>query len=191
MLTLASILRFLPFATLAWMVVGATIIFTPDRGKRSPRGVGIAVSIWGALAAQSKAIAPALPVQLLGAAGLLLSLLLFHWAAFSIRGRVFSYAGTSDLPQFVHRSGPYAYVRNPFYLSYLLAEAFTVVMWPTWWGAGVVVLATIYFQWLARYEEQKFSRSPVAAEYARYKAATGRLFPRLRTGVRSPEQGAV
>jgi len=53
------------------------------------------------------------------------------------------------------------------------------VMWPSLWGAAVVAAMVVYFQWLTRYEEAKFSRSPVAAEYAEYKAQTGRLLPRL------------
>jgi len=113
-------------------------------------------------------------------AGLAAALVIFHWAAFSIRGLLFSYAGNDDLPQFVHTSGPYAYVRNPFYASYLLTEISTIALWPSLWGAGLLVLATLYFQWLARYEEAKFARSPVAEEFARYKARTGRLLPRWR-----------
>jgi len=134
-------------------------VFTPNAGQRDARGLGIIVSMWGTLAATQLAITPPLLMQVLG--------------------RVFSYAGNHDLPQFVHRSGPYAYVRNPFYLSYLLAEISIVVIWPSVWGAMVVALAAAYFQWLARYEEGKFSRSPVAAEYAEYMARTGRLLPRL------------
>jgi protein-S-isoprenylcysteine O-methyltransferase Ste14 len=53
-------------------------------------------------------------------------------------------------------------------------------MWPSLWGVVIVVVALAYFQWLARFEEEKFARSPVAVEYAAYKATTGRLFPRLR-----------
>jgi protein-S-isoprenylcysteine O-methyltransferase Ste14 len=79
----------------------------------------------------------------------------------------------------VHASGPYAYVRNPCYVSYLLIEMFTVVMWPSVWGLAVVLSMVGYYEWLARYEEQKFERSPVAAEYAQYKARTGRLVPRI------------
>ena len=71
-------------------------------------------------------------------------------------------------------------MRNPFYASYLLAEISTIVLWPSIWGAGFLVLATLYFQWLARFEEAKFARSPVADEYARYKSRTGRLVPRWR-----------
>ena len=98
---------------------------------------------------------------------------------FSIRGRQFSYAGNDDVPQFVHSTGPYAYVRNPFYVSYLLTEISAVVLRPSIWGLAFIVLATLYFQWLARFEEDKFARSPVADEYARYKARTGRLLPRV------------
>ena len=108
---------------------------------------------------------PPLWIVLIGVAGMAASLAIFHWAAFSIRGRVFSYAGHDDLPQFVHTSGPYAYVRNPFYASYVLAEISTVVMWPSFWGARFIVLATLYFQWLARFEEAKFARRAVAEDY--------------------------
>jgi protein-S-isoprenylcysteine O-methyltransferase Ste14 len=172
--------QLLPVLALAWMLIGATLVFTRDVGQRGMRGLGIALSMWGTLAAARVASAPPRPVQLIGSAGLVLSLALFQWAAMSIRGRVFSYAGNHDLPQFVHRAGPYVYVRNPFYLSYLLAEIATSIMWPSLWGVVIVVVALVYFQWLARFEEEKFARSPVAVEYAAYKATTGRLFPRLR-----------
>jgi len=179
---LAPILQWLPALVFIWMVVGAGLLFTRDVGQRDARGLGIALSIWGTLGAKSVAITPPLSVQLIGAGGLLLSLALYQWAAISIGGRLFSYAGNNDLPQFVHHSGPYAYVRNPFYLSYLLAEIATVVMWPSVLGGVIVVLATVYFQWLARFEEGKFARSTVAVEYAQYKARTGRLLPRLKRG---------
>jgi protein-S-isoprenylcysteine O-methyltransferase Ste14 len=176
---LSRILHALPAIVFAWMVVGAVVVFTRDVGGRSPRGVGIAVSMWGSLAATSHAMTPPPWVSAVGAMGLLGALSLYHWAAFSIRGRTFSYAGNQDLPQFVHQSGPYRYIRNPFYASYLLAELFTTVMWPSIWGALVVVLAMVYFEWLGRFEEGKFAQSEVAEEYARYKARTGRLFPRV------------
>jgi len=45
-------------------------------------------------------------------------------------------------------------------------------------GSAIALFAG-YFEWLARFEEAKFEKSPVAAEYAKYKARTGRLVPRL------------
>ncbi len=177
---LAAVLHWLPVVVIIWMVVGASLLFTRHAGRRDARGLGIALSIWCTLVATSVAITPPLSVQLIGTGVLFLSLALYQWAAISIRGRVFSYAGNDDLPRFVHRSGPYAYVRNPVYLSYLLAEIATVVMWPSVWGGVIVVLATVYFQWLARFEEGKFARSTVAGDYARYQASTCRLLPRLK-----------
>jgi protein-S-isoprenylcysteine O-methyltransferase Ste14 len=155
------------------------MVFAPDAGRRGARGLGIAFTIWATLGAQSLAT-PAPPwMQIIGVCLLLLALALYQWAAISIRGLTFSYAGNDDVPQFVHRAGPYAFVRNPFYLSYLIAEAGTVILWPTVYGAVVVGLAAGYFEWLARFEEEKFARSPVATEYADYKARTGRLVPRI------------
>ena len=170
----------LPVAVLVWMAIAAGFIFRPDIGRRDPRGLGIVATLWGMIAVMQIGTSPPRWIAAIGVTGLAASLALFHWAAFSIRGRVFSYAGNDDIPQFVHTSGPYAHVRNPFYASYLLTEMSTVVIWPSLWGAGFIVLATMYFQWLARYEEAKFARSAVAEDYARYKARTGRLLPRWR-----------
>lgn len=161
------------------MALGAATIFSPRVGRRDPRGIGVGLSLWGTLLTTRAATTPSPLQQSIGVAGLLGALALFNWAAYSIRGRVFSFAGNDDVPQFVHRDGPYAYVRNPFYASYLLAEIAIVVMWPTVWGIALVAGALLYFQWLARYEEEKFTRSPIAADYEVYKASTGRLLPRL------------
>ena len=163
------------------MIVGAMRIFTRTRGDvRNARGFGVGFTIWGPLAAMQLATRPPFWVSAVGIAGLALSLALFQWAAWSIRGRTFSLAGHDDVPQFVHHSGPYEYIRNPFYASYLLAGISTIVMWPSAWGVVIVLLAIVYYEWLARYEEGKFAHSPVAAEYAEYKARTGRLVPRFR-----------
>jgi protein-S-isoprenylcysteine O-methyltransferase Ste14 len=180
-LTLTRVLQLLPFAVFLWMILGATRIFTRTAGDMTnARGFGVGLSIWGPLASTQLASRPPLWLSAIGTAGLLLALALFQWAAHSIRGRVFSLAGQDDLPQFVHTSGPYAYIRNPFYASYILAGISTIVMWPSAWGVLVVVVAIGYYEWLTRFEERKFARSPVAAEYADYKARTGRLFPRFR-----------
>ena len=163
------------------MVIGAGLVFKPGVGRRDPRGMGIALSFWGLVFLQSRAMTPPFWVTAIGVAALVASVTLFQWAAFSIRGRIFSYAGNDDLPQFVHSAGPYHYIRNPFYASYLLAEIATLAIWPSAWSAAIVLGMIGYFQWLARFEEAKFSHSPVATEYGWYKGRTGRLLPRLRT----------
>lgn len=181
---MTEFVRLLPAAVLLWLMIGAGFVFRPDVGRRGPRGLGIVVTLWTTLAANRYGATPPPPVLAIGIAGLLLSLVLFHWAAFSIRGRVFSYAGNDDVPRFVHTAGPYAYIRNPFYASYLLTEISMIVMAPSIWGMAAVAAAAAYFSWLARFEEAKFARSPVAEEYRRYTLRTGRLLPKglvLRT----------
>src|SRR5262245_37311552 len=49
------------------------------------------------------------------------SLALFEWTRQSVRGKFFSYIYSNDTPEFLWTSGPYAYIRNPFYTSYLLS----------------------------------------------------------------------
>ena len=137
------------------------------------------VLFWAFAASTARARLTPMPLVAVAIAVLGLALGLFFWAALSIRGKVFSYAYTQDTPAFLHTSGPYAYVRNPFYDSYLLATAGSLLMWPTWIGAVLAAAMVIYFVSLAKFEEQKFESSPLRAEYERYKARTGRLLPRL------------
>ena len=119
-------------------------------------------------------------LTVLGVAGLLASLVLFEWARQTVRGRLFSYIFSSDTPEFICTEGPFAYIRNPFYASYLLAMLSTAVMWPSAFRFGLVLAMIVYFTGAAMYEERKFTRSAVATEYAAYKARTGRFLPNLR-----------
>ena len=80
---------------------------------------------------------------------------------------------------FLCTAGPYAYVRNPFYTSYLLTMASTVAIVPTALRALVWSGMVIYFLRAALYEEKKFARSALAAEYARYTQRTGRFLPKF------------
>jgi len=175
---LTRVFQLLPGAVVVWIAIGAGAVFRPDVGRRDPRGLGIVASLWAMIGLMQLGTPAPGWMAAIALVGFAAALVIFHWAAFSIRGRLFSYAGNDDLPQFVHTGGPYAYVRNPFYLSYLLVEMSTIALWPSVWGAAFVGLATLYFQWLARYEEAKFARSPVAEDYERYKARTGRFLPR-------------
>lgn len=180
---MSKILHALPAFVFIWMVIGAGLVFTPNPTgrRRDMRSGWIALSFWAMAAATSRGVAPPPWMAAIGVAGLAMAFALFNWAAASIRGRMFSYVLSDDTPQFLHTSGPYRYVRNPFYASYLLALIGTELLWPTIWGAIIAIAMVGYFEWVARFEERKFANSPVAAEYARYKARTGRLLPRFHT----------
>src|SRR5215510_7559526 len=93
------------------------------------------------------------------------SLALFEWARHTIRGKFFSYAFCRDIPQFLLTTGPYAYVRNPFYSSYLLAYVGAAILFPGVATLFVVVMMGLLLARAARYEESKFQKSTLAAEY--------------------------
>jgi protein-S-isoprenylcysteine O-methyltransferase Ste14 len=115
-----------------------------------------------------------------GLIGLGGSIALFEWARQSVQGKVFSYIFSNDTPEFLWTSGPYAYIRNPFYVSYLLSYIAVAIMFPGIASLVVVTGMTIYFHAAARHEERKFGRSPLAEEYEAYRRRTGRFIPRLR-----------
>src|SRR3954469_5522960 len=127
---LLTMLRWLPLAVFGSMMIGAGLLFTatPARGNRAIRGLGIGASFWAMWAATRVAARPPLWMSWAGVAGCALALVIFVWAGSSIRGLVFSFAGEDDVPKFVHAAGPYAYVRNPFYLSYLVALFSSAIM---------------------------------------------------------------
>jgi protein-S-isoprenylcysteine O-methyltransferase Ste14 len=106
------------------------------------------------------------------------SFVLFEWARRTVRGKFFSYAFSRDVPQFLLTSGPYAYIRNPFYSSYLLAYVGAAILFPGIATLFVVAMMGILLAKAARYEESKFQRSAVVAEYAAYRQRTGMFIPR-------------
>jgi protein-S-isoprenylcysteine O-methyltransferase Ste14 len=176
-----SVLHDLTMGTFLVMFAGALLVFTPapNGARRDIRAALMSGSIWAVILSTYRAHRAPAPLVIAAIALLGIGLALFVWSAYSIHGKVFSYAYTHDTPQFLHTSGPYAYVRNPFYVSYLTVGAACILMWPTWLGAAFGLAMLVVFDRLARFEERKFESSPVRAEYERYKARTGRLLPRF------------
>jgi protein-S-isoprenylcysteine O-methyltransferase Ste14 len=115
-----------------------------------------------------------------GCIGLLASLALFEWAVRATGTEYFSWAMSRDVPQFVLDRGPYAYIRNPFYASYLASYVSAAVALQTVVSYVIVVVMGFLFYRVARFEEEKFARSPVKEQYARYLGRTGRFLPRVR-----------
>jgi len=121
---------------------------------------------------EERAVIPGLIVLIASAA-------LFEWARRSVQGRFFSYIYSNDTPQFLWTSGPYAYIRNPFYSSYMLSYFAAAIMFPGVVSFAVVVGMIFYFYAAARHEERKFGRSQLATEYDAYRRRTGRFIPRF------------
>ena len=108
------------------------------------------------------------------------ALWLFHRTIAASRDGGLHFAFDVDNPVSLVTAGPYAYVRHPFYTSYLIFwTGFAIGTWSVW---AVPVLAIIYVLYTvaARGEEGKFASSDMAPDYAAYRARTGMFWPRLR-----------
>jgi protein-S-isoprenylcysteine O-methyltransferase Ste14 len=82
-------------------------------------------------------------------------------------------------PHSIVSSGPYQYLRHPFYTSYLIFwSGWALATWSPWTPLPVAIFATLYVI-AARAEEKKFSSTPLAVEYQSYKSRTGFFWPRL------------
>jgi protein-S-isoprenylcysteine O-methyltransferase Ste14 len=170
----------LPVVVFAWQVIGAAHTFRPMPGQRGASFLAQLISLaFVALFYRRDEVELHTSLTIVGITGLIASLVLFEWARQTVRGRLFSYIFSSDTPAFICAEGPFAYIRNPFYASYLLAMLSTAVMWPSAFRFGLVLAMIVYFTGAAMYEERKFARSAVATAYAAYKQRTGRFIPKL------------
>jgi protein-S-isoprenylcysteine O-methyltransferase Ste14 len=84
-----------------------------------------------------------------------------------------------DLPVRLIETGPYKYVRHPFYCAY-------AIFWSGGSGAAASLLTTLsvpvmlaIYVYGAREEERKFSRSLLAKEYEDYRRRVGAWLPRV------------
>jgi len=107
----------------------------------------------------------------------LCSLGLFWWAIRTNSSARLSAAFSPDVPVHLVESGPYRFMRHPFYCSYLLAWLAGTIATARWWLLPTVAVMVIIYWKAARGEEEKFSRSSLAAEYQKYRERTACLLP--------------
>lgn len=109
---------------------------------------------------------------------------LFAWALHSIRPRQLTVVFSADAPAELLQHGAFAFVRNPFYLAYMLGFAIPAVVSGTWSGLMLAVWMSAIYAQAVRLEERKFLAGPLAEEYLRYCAGTGRFLPRIVKPIR-------
>lgn len=108
------------------------------------------------------------------------SVALYEWARRTVRNRGFHIAWTGDVPDALCADGPYARIRHPLYLSYILTFLALPVAMPSPAALAVFVLGAALFAHAAISDERSLAESPLRDAYARYRQSTGRFFPRLR-----------
>jgi protein-S-isoprenylcysteine O-methyltransferase Ste14 len=107
----------------------------------------------------------------------LCSLGLFWWAIRTNSSARLSAAFSPDVPVHLVDSGPYRLIRHPFYCSYVVAWSAGTIATARWWLLPTVAMMAITYWKAANGEEEKFSRSPLAAEYQKYRERTAWLVP--------------
>lgn len=108
-----------------------------------------------------------------------LALWLFWAAIKASRAARLKMAFDVQNPHGLVTSGPYRYLRHPFYTSYLIFWiGWAIATWSPWSIIPLAVIVVIYVL-AALGEEKKFSRTAMAEDYASYRAQTGFFWPRL------------
>lgn len=105
------------------------------------------------------------------------ALALFWWAVKVSRRQPLELAYADEDPDYLVISGPYQYIRHPFYSAYMmiwLAGVFASGQWMLLPTAGIMLLLYIREAGL---EEGRFERSGMREVFLRYKARSGGFFP--------------
>lgn len=76
-------------------------------------------------------------------------------------------------------SGPYRWVRHPFYVSFLLAMVANSLVMANWFVFAIGLIAFAMLALRSRIEERNLALR-FGDEYRRYQERTGAFFPRLR-----------
>jgi protein-S-isoprenylcysteine O-methyltransferase Ste14 len=126
----------------------------------------------------------------LGLGGFTISIVVFWWAVANTRLHRLRLAYTNADPDMINTSGPYAYVRHPFYLSYIAFWISTALVAQTWQWAPALTLALWYVR-IARDEERRFRASALSSAYDTYRQRTGMLFPRILFEIEERPAGRI
>lgn len=105
-----------------------------------------------------------------------LSLALFIWTANNAKG---SRIALDYKTKSLHTKGPYAMVRHPFYLSYILAWTSTAVLFNSFVLWITLSFLVAFYITIAHKEEKAISRGTLAAEYKSYSKCAGMFLPRI------------
>jgi protein-S-isoprenylcysteine O-methyltransferase Ste14 len=114
-----------------------------------------------------------------GAVLMLIALALFLWAIAATRRQRLTLAFSLDVPAFVQRTGPYRWIRHPFYAAYVAFWIGCATAAPT--VPVVLCAAALIALYIAAYrlEERKFLASALAVDYVEYMRQSGAFLPRL------------
>jgi len=134
-------------------------------------------AIWFVARVVASGVGPGAPYAL---ALMAVALGVFCWTVGTTRERRLPIAFADDMPNFIYRTGPYRYLRHPFYMSYILCWIGTSLATRGVWSWVVPLVMTAVYVAVARQEEQKFSLSRLSGDYDAYRKKTAMFIPTYR-----------
>jgi protein-S-isoprenylcysteine O-methyltransferase Ste14 len=158
---------------LMWWVTAAPFLVLPLFVLLPATGIALPLLAPGGSAAPS--------LSLFALASSALSILLIVSAVHAHRRRASLWHQERDLPPALVLHGPYARVRHPFYLAFLLMFLAAAMAAPGAGTVSVLIYAFCVLSHTATREERRLCASPFGAEYSAYMARSGRFFPSLRS----------
>ncbi len=105
---------------------------------------------------------------------------IFFWALSETRSARLKLAFDPDGPTSVMATGPYRYVRHPFYTSYIVYWLACAIATGHPLNIAFLVVMTAIYTYTALQEERSFETTEHAGAYARYRQTSGLFWPRLR-----------
>jgi protein-S-isoprenylcysteine O-methyltransferase Ste14 len=174
---IVTLVGFSAFAQHIWALRGH---FVSDRMSAGARTISVgAVLTCGIMTLLVWSQGQPLLAQVVGAALMASSLLLFWGAVRASRAARLRFAFDDGMPQQLVSSGPYQRIRHPFYASYLVFWlGWALAAWSLLALLPVAIMACLYTI-AARHEEALLIRSPLGADYASYRAQAGLFWPRI------------
>ncbi len=103
------------------------------------------------------------------------SVALYEWARHTAGPQTLFIGLSGQIPAALLESGPYRWLRHPFYLSYLVAFGAVAVALHSHLGSAVALANTVLFVVMALHDEHSLARSPLADAYAAYRCRVGVL----------------
>lgn len=172
-----TVFAFVVFIIGAWAAFDVTVI-----EKRSRIfAICFLVSVFSTLAFQYRYPRPESTLSYVCFMVLFVAIIIFFCAVAANRKKKLTAVHSSDLPSHLTRSGPYRYVRHPFYLAYILTFFSSALASEHAVPTLCAAVAFANYLYAAYSEEAKFAKSALAGEYRAYQASTGMFLPRLRT----------
>lgn len=120
-----------------------------------------------------------IPAALCGCVLALCSVVLYEWTDRTVVDRNFYIGLSGAVPGAIRDTGPYHFVRHPFYLSYIVAFLGVAVAFPSLIVSAVCLLNVGLFVYMAFDGERVLLQSPRAPDYVSYKVQVGMFLPRF------------